>query len=78
MVFIRRGRRESLPCALARIDGTTLCFCRDAGDSLNDCRIMFVTEIYKIEEPGNADESGVACESPLKSKSPATSVAEVC
>nr|6B9M_A Chain A, E3 ubiquitin-protein ligase UHRF1 [Danio rerio]6B9M_B Chain B, E3 ubiquitin-protein ligase UHRF1 [Danio rerio]6B9M_C Chain C, E3 ubiquitin-protein ligase UHRF1 [Danio rerio] len=26
----------------------------DAGDSLNDCRIMFVTEIYKIEEPGSA------------------------
>uniref|UniRef100_A0A8D3DUN7 RING-type E3 ubiquitin transferase n=1 Tax=Scophthalmus maximus TaxID=52904 RepID=A0A8D3DUN7_SCOMX len=25
----------------------------DAGDSLNDCRIMFVTEIYKIEEPGS-------------------------
>uniref|UniRef100_A0A8C7G0V2 E3 ubiquitin-protein ligase UHRF n=1 Tax=Oncorhynchus kisutch TaxID=8019 RepID=A0A8C7G0V2_ONCKI len=23
-----------------------------AGDSLNDCRIMFLTEIYKIEEPG--------------------------
>ncbi|XP_023662314.1 E3 ubiquitin-protein ligase UHRF1 isoform X2 [Paramormyrops kingsleyae] len=38
----------------------------DAGDSLNDCRIMFVTEIYKIEEPGNTDESGAACESPLK------------
>ncbi|KAJ8418949.1 hypothetical protein AAFF_G00004480, partial [Aldrovandia affinis] len=36
----------------------------DAGDSLNDCRIMFVTEIYKIEEPGSAD--GTASESPLK------------
>ncbi|KAM6963306.1 LOW QUALITY PROTEIN: E3 ubiquitin-protein ligase UHRF1 [Aplochiton taeniatus] len=34
----------------------------DAGDSLNDCRIMFLTEIYKIEEPGAADGS----ESPLK------------
>uniref|UniRef100_A0A8B9RLX8 E3 ubiquitin-protein ligase UHRF n=1 Tax=Astyanax mexicanus TaxID=7994 RepID=A0A8B9RLX8_ASTMX len=27
----------------------------DAGDSLNDCRIMFVSEIYKIEEPGSSD-----------------------
>lgn len=26
---------------------------RDAGDSLNDCRIKFVDEIYKIEEPGS-------------------------
>uniref|UniRef100_A0A4W5QTD5 E3 ubiquitin-protein ligase UHRF n=1 Tax=Hucho hucho TaxID=62062 RepID=A0A4W5QTD5_9TELE len=31
----------------------------DAGDSLNDCRIMFLTEIYKIEEPGALDGSGV-------------------
>uniref|UniRef100_A0A8C7EZE7 E3 ubiquitin-protein ligase UHRF n=1 Tax=Oncorhynchus kisutch TaxID=8019 RepID=A0A8C7EZE7_ONCKI len=31
----------------------------DAGDSLNDCRIMFLTEIYKIEEPGSLDGSGV-------------------
>ncbi|XP_066551243.1 E3 ubiquitin-protein ligase UHRF1 isoform X3 [Amia ocellicauda] len=29
----------------------------DAGDSLNDCKIMFVTEIYKIEEPGTVSES---------------------
>uniref|UniRef100_A0A8B9LLJ1 E3 ubiquitin-protein ligase UHRF n=1 Tax=Astyanax mexicanus TaxID=7994 RepID=A0A8B9LLJ1_ASTMX len=29
----------------------------DAGDSLNDCRIMFVSEIYKIEEPGSSDSS---------------------
>uniref|UniRef100_A0A8C8MMI1 E3 ubiquitin-protein ligase UHRF n=1 Tax=Oncorhynchus tshawytscha TaxID=74940 RepID=A0A8C8MMI1_ONCTS len=28
-----------------------------AGDSLNDCRIMFLTEIYKIEEPGALDGS---------------------
>uniref|UniRef100_A0A8C6NZ84 E3 ubiquitin-protein ligase UHRF n=1 Tax=Nothobranchius furzeri TaxID=105023 RepID=A0A8C6NZ84_NOTFU len=28
----------------------------DAGDSLNDCRIMFVTEIYKIEEPGSSSD----------------------
>ncbi|KFW12472.1 E3 ubiquitin-protein ligase UHRF1, partial [Eurypyga helias] len=27
---------------------------RDAGDSLNDCRIILVDEIYKIEEPGSA------------------------
>uniref|UniRef100_A0A4W4ELA1 E3 ubiquitin-protein ligase UHRF n=1 Tax=Electrophorus electricus TaxID=8005 RepID=A0A4W4ELA1_ELEEL len=27
----------------------------DAGDSLNDCRIMFVSEIYKIEEPGSRE-----------------------
>ncbi|XP_062474739.1 E3 ubiquitin-protein ligase UHRF1 isoform X2 [Pezoporus occidentalis] len=26
----------------------------DAGDSLNDCRIILVDEIYKIEEPGSA------------------------
>lgn len=39
----------------------------DAGDSLNDCRIMFVTEIYKIEEPGNQDGGDAAgSESPLK------------
>uniref|UniRef100_A0A8C8H6N4 E3 ubiquitin-protein ligase UHRF n=1 Tax=Oncorhynchus tshawytscha TaxID=74940 RepID=A0A8C8H6N4_ONCTS len=38
----------------------------DAGDSLNDCRIMFLTEIYKIEEPGALDESGVGSDSPLK------------
>uniref|UniRef100_A0A6Q2Z446 E3 ubiquitin-protein ligase UHRF n=1 Tax=Esox lucius TaxID=8010 RepID=A0A6Q2Z446_ESOLU len=29
----------------------------EAGDSLNDCRIMFLTEIYKIEEPGVLDGS---------------------
>uniref|UniRef100_A0A8C6NZ58 E3 ubiquitin-protein ligase UHRF n=1 Tax=Nothobranchius furzeri TaxID=105023 RepID=A0A8C6NZ58_NOTFU len=29
----------------------------DAGDSLNDCRIMFVTEIYKIEEPGSSSDA---------------------
>uniref|UniRef100_A0A4W6CP54 E3 ubiquitin-protein ligase UHRF n=1 Tax=Lates calcarifer TaxID=8187 RepID=A0A4W6CP54_LATCA len=28
----------------------------DAGDSLNDCRIMFLTEIYKIEEPGSLSD----------------------
>ncbi|XP_017576228.1 E3 ubiquitin-protein ligase UHRF1 isoform X1 [Pygocentrus nattereri] len=38
----------------------------DAGDSLNDCRIMFVNEIYKIEEPGNSDGSAAASDSPLK------------
>jgi len=27
--------------------------CREAGDSLNDCRIIFVDDIYKIEEPGS-------------------------
>uniref|UniRef100_A0A8C5LWM4 E3 ubiquitin-protein ligase UHRF n=1 Tax=Leptobrachium leishanense TaxID=445787 RepID=A0A8C5LWM4_9ANUR len=26
----------------------------DAGDSLNDCRIVFVNEIYKIEKPGSS------------------------
>jgi hypothetical protein len=41
---------------------------RVAGDSLNDCRIMFLTEIYKIEEPGALDGSGVGSDSPLKSK----------
>uniref|UniRef100_A0A673ADJ2 E3 ubiquitin-protein ligase UHRF n=1 Tax=Sphaeramia orbicularis TaxID=375764 RepID=A0A673ADJ2_9TELE len=29
----------------------------DAGDSLNDCRIMFHTEIYKIEEPGSLNDA---------------------
>ncbi|XP_072294857.1 E3 ubiquitin-protein ligase UHRF1 [Eucyclogobius newberryi] len=38
----------------------------DAGDSLNDCRIMFVTEIYKIEEPGCQDDAPTGSESPLK------------
>uniref|UniRef100_A0A673WHP1 E3 ubiquitin-protein ligase UHRF n=1 Tax=Salmo trutta TaxID=8032 RepID=A0A673WHP1_SALTR len=37
-----------------------------AGDSLNDCRIMFLTEIYKIEEPGALDGSGAGSDSPLK------------
>lgn len=36
----------------------------DAGDSLNDCKIMFVNEIYKIEEPGSAE--GAVLESPMK------------
>ncbi|XP_067086192.1 E3 ubiquitin-protein ligase UHRF1 [Osmerus mordax] len=38
----------------------------DAGDSLNDCRIMFLTEIYKIEEPGVLDGSGAGSDSPMK------------
>lgn len=42
-----------------------LIFLRDAGDSLNDCKIMFVNEIYKIEEPGSAE--GAVLESPMKS-----------
>ncbi|KAM4027113.1 E3 ubiquitin-protein ligase UHRF1-like [Anomaloglossus baeobatrachus] len=29
----------------------------EAGDTLDDCRIKFVDEIYKIEEPGSADQS---------------------
>ncbi len=44
-------------------------FYRDAGDSLNDCRIMFVTEIYKIEEPGSSEGPGASSDSPLKSES---------
>lgn len=43
--------------------------CSDAGDSLNDCRIMFLTEIYKIEEPGSLSDVPPGSESPLKSKS---------
>uniref|UniRef100_A0AAY4BDI0 E3 ubiquitin-protein ligase UHRF n=1 Tax=Denticeps clupeoides TaxID=299321 RepID=A0AAY4BDI0_9TELE len=39
----------------------------DAGDLLNDCRIMFTNEIYKIEEPGNLDSSAAMSDSPLKS-----------
>ncbi|XP_042271747.1 E3 ubiquitin-protein ligase UHRF1 [Thunnus albacares] len=38
----------------------------DAGDSLNDCRIMFLTEIYKIEEPGSLSDAPAGTESPLK------------
>ncbi|XP_019368979.1 PREDICTED: E3 ubiquitin-protein ligase UHRF1 [Gavialis gangeticus] len=38
----------------------------DAGDSLNDCRITFVDEIYKIEEPGSASPVSA---SPLKRQS---------
>uniref|UniRef100_A0A4W6CP39 E3 ubiquitin-protein ligase UHRF n=1 Tax=Lates calcarifer TaxID=8187 RepID=A0A4W6CP39_LATCA len=38
----------------------------DAGDSLNDCRIMFLTEIYKIEEPGSLSDDPPGSESPLK------------
>ncbi|CAL8393448.1 unnamed protein product [Boreogadus saida] len=38
----------------------------EAGDSLNDCRIMFLTEIYKIEEAGGPDNSAPGSESPLK------------
>ncbi|XP_072010415.1 E3 ubiquitin-protein ligase UHRF1-like [Engystomops pustulosus] len=29
----------------------------DAGDSLDDCRIRYVDEIYKIEEPGSSEQS---------------------
>uniref|UniRef100_A0A8C6T2D2 E3 ubiquitin-protein ligase UHRF n=1 Tax=Neogobius melanostomus TaxID=47308 RepID=A0A8C6T2D2_9GOBI len=38
----------------------------DAGDSLNDCRIVFITEIYKIEEPGCQVDAPPGSESPLK------------
>ncbi|XP_061681405.1 E3 ubiquitin-protein ligase UHRF1 isoform X1 [Syngnathoides biaculeatus] len=38
----------------------------EVGDSLNDCRIMFVTEIYKIEEPGSQSLTPAGSESPLK------------
>ncbi|XP_062868668.1 E3 ubiquitin-protein ligase UHRF1 isoform X1 [Trichomycterus rosablanca] len=38
----------------------------DAGDSLNDCRILFVSEIYKIEEPGSSEGPAAASDSPLK------------
>ncbi|XP_039623035.1 E3 ubiquitin-protein ligase UHRF1 isoform X1 [Polypterus senegalus] len=36
----------------------------DAGDSLNDCKIIFVNEIYKIEEPGSGTPP--CSESPMK------------
>ncbi|KAM4809973.1 E3 ubiquitin-protein ligase UHRF1 [Rhinophrynus dorsalis] len=36
----------------------------DAGDTLNDCKITFVNEVYKIEEPGNPPLS--SSESPQK------------
>ncbi|XP_020827105.1 E3 ubiquitin-protein ligase UHRF1 isoform X1 [Phascolarctos cinereus] len=39
----------------------------DAADSLNDCRITFVDEVYKIEEPGSV--SPVGFENPLKRQS---------
>lgn len=38
----------------------------DAGDSLNDCRIMFLTEIYKIEEAGAEDGPPPGTDSPTK------------
>ncbi|CAL9695451.1 unnamed protein product [Knipowitschia caucasica] len=38
----------------------------NAEDSLNDCRIMFITEIYKIEEPGSQNDAPTGNESPLK------------
>ncbi|CAG00621.1 unnamed protein product [Tetraodon nigroviridis] len=38
----------------------------DAGDSLNDCRIIFLTEIYKIEEAGSLGDVPAGSESPLK------------
>lgn len=41
--------------------------CSDAGDSLNDCRIIFLGEIYKIEEAGSPAEVSAGSESPLKS-----------
>uniref|UniRef100_A0A665VPR4 E3 ubiquitin-protein ligase UHRF n=1 Tax=Echeneis naucrates TaxID=173247 RepID=A0A665VPR4_ECHNA len=34
----------------------------DAGDSLNDCRIIFLTEVYKIEEPGSQSETPAGSE----------------
>lgn len=43
-------------------------FFSDAGDSLNDCHIMFITEIYKIEEHGSSADAPAGSESPLKSK----------
>uniref|UniRef100_A0A4W3JX08 E3 ubiquitin-protein ligase UHRF n=1 Tax=Callorhinchus milii TaxID=7868 RepID=A0A4W3JX08_CALMI len=36
----------------------------DAGDSLTDCKIMLVDEIYQIEKPGSA--GGAVSESPMK------------
>ncbi|MEE6487651.1 hypothetical protein FKM82_014977 [Ascaphus truei] len=39
-------------------------FLGDAGDSLNDCKIIFVDEIYRIEEPGTSAPS--TSESPQK------------
>ncbi|XP_026178762.1 E3 ubiquitin-protein ligase UHRF1 [Mastacembelus armatus] len=38
----------------------------DAGDSLNDCRIVFLNEIYKIEEHGSLSDAAAGSESPLK------------
>lgn len=61
-------RIKDTSCTLLRsLHSCELCYChsltfhtflpsphRDAGDSLNDCRIILVDEIYKIEEPGSA------------------------
>lgn len=41
--------------------------CSDAGDSLNDCRIIFLSEIYKIEEAGSLGDIPAGSDSPLKS-----------
>ncbi|NXQ59030.1 UHRF1 ligase, partial [Anthoscopus minutus] len=42
----------------------------EAGDSLNDCTIILVDEIYKIEEPGTA--------SPISSGTPKRQIGPVC
>ncbi|KAG9343246.1 hypothetical protein JZ751_014226 [Albula glossodonta] len=38
----------------------------DAGDSLNDCRVLFANEIYKIEEPGSVEATAARADSPTK------------
>lgn len=42
---------------------TGLFSCR--GDSLNDCRIVFVDEVFKIERPG---EGNPMVENPMRSE----------
>lgn len=54
-----------VPCAFWLM--MLLFTCSDAGDSLNDCRIIFLTEIYKIEEVGSLGDVPAGSESPLKS-----------
>uniref|UniRef100_A0A8D3DDP9 E3 ubiquitin-protein ligase UHRF n=1 Tax=Scophthalmus maximus TaxID=52904 RepID=A0A8D3DDP9_SCOMX len=53
----RETQNVLLHCFYAGYVDMFVFVCSDAGDSLNDCRIMFVTEIYKIEEPGSLGDA---------------------
>lgn len=44
----------NLSCGIVPNSDLSSTSSREAGDSLNDCTIILVDEIYKIEEPGTA------------------------